>query len=145
MKQLLLLAFCLFFGTIQAQQWQDTFDGAVKLANEEDKPIVLVFSGSDWCPPCIRLKRNILDSEDFKKYASANYVLYNADFPKKKKNQLQEDKLNSNKSLAEQYNPKGHFPLVVVMDKQKSVLGKTGFNRKNSPQEYISLLNDFIK
>ncbi|TXN35012.1 thioredoxin family protein [Flagellimonas hymeniacidonis] len=145
MKHLFFIVCCLFFGSLHAQQWQESFDDAVKLANEEDKPIVLVFSGSDWCPPCIRLKRNILDSEDFKAYASSHYIMYNADFPRKKKNLLPLDKLNANKSLAEKYNPKGHFPLVVVMNKQEMVLGKTGFDRKASPEKYISKLNSFVK
>lgn len=141
----MLIAFCLFIGTLQAQVWQETFDDAIQKADEENKPIVLVFSGSDWCAPCIRLKRSILESDYFKKYAFANYILYNADFPRKKKNQLPLDKLNTNKSLAEKYNPRGYFPLVVVMDKQQVVLGKTGFSKKNSPEDYVSALNGFLQ
>ncbi len=141
----MLMAFYFFVATLQAQLWQETFDGAIDQANEENKPIVLVFSGSDWCAPCIRLKRSILESDYFKTYASANYILYNADFPRKKKNQLPLDKLNTNKSLAEKYNPKGYFPLVVLMDKQQVVLGKTGFSKKNSPEEYVSVLNGFLE
>ena len=145
MKNVILIAFCLFIGTLQAQVWQETFDDAIQKADEENKPIVLVFSGSDWCAPCIRLKRSILESDYFKKYAFANYILYNADFPRKKKNQLPLDKLNTNKSLAEKYNPRGYFPLVVVMDKQQVVLGKTGFSKKNSPEDYVSALNGFLQ
>ena len=145
MKRLLPILFCFLFGSLQAQEWQENFDDALALANDENKPIVLVFSGSDWCAPCIRLKRTILESEDFRNYAASHYVLYNADFPRKKKNQLPLEKLNSNKRLAEKYNPTGYFPLVVVMDKQESVLGKTGFDRKATPEEYISLLNGFVK
>ncbi len=144
MKPLLLIVSLLVYGTLQAQ-WQQSFDDAMKLADTDEKPIVLVFSGSDWCAPCIRFKRNILDSQDFKDYAKSNFVLYNADFPRKKKNKLPLELSNSNKSLAEQFNPKGHFPLVVVLDKEKSVLGKTGFNKKSTPMEFISLLNSFVK
>ena len=145
MKNVMLIAFCLFIGTLQAQVWQETLEDAIQKADEENKPIVLVFSGSDWCAPCIRLKRSILESDYFKKYAFANYILYNADFPRKKKNQLPLDKLNTNKSLAEKYNPRGYFPLVVVMDKQQVVLGKTGFSKKNSPEDYVSALNGFLQ
>ncbi|TMU57278.1 thioredoxin family protein [Flagellimonas algicola] len=145
MKRLLIIMACLWFGSLQAQDWQDSFEDALALANEQNKPVVLVFSGSDWCGPCIRLKRGILDSEDFSAYAKDHYVLYNADFPRKKKNQLPEHKLNENKSLFTEYNPKGYFPLVVVMDKDQKVLGKTGFNRKASPQDYIALLDGFVK
>lgn len=144
MKSLFPIVFCFFLGGLNAQ-WQDSFADAVKVANEENKPIVLVFSGSDWCAPCIRFKKKILESEEFKNYAKANYVIYNADFPRKKKNQLPKDKLNVNKTLAEKYNSRGYFPLVVLLDKKESVLGKTGFNTKTSPGEYISLVNDFIQ
>ena len=145
MKQFLGIVFFVFFGSLQAQEWQNSFDGAVTLANAEDKPIVLVFSGSDWCAPCIRLKKQILESEEFKAYASEHYVMYNADFPRKKKNELPQALAETNTSLAEKYNPKGHFPLVVVLDKHQSVLGKTGFNVRTTPKKYISILNGFIQ
>ncbi|MEM9649278.1 MAG: thioredoxin family protein [Bacteroidota bacterium] len=145
MKHFLTILGVLCFGFAQAQHWQDSFDDALAAASQEDKPIVLVFSGSDWCGPCIRFKRSILDSDEFVEYADKHYVLFNADFPKKKKNQLPPEKLNVNKSLFETYNPKGHFPLVVVLDKEKSVLGTTGFNKKASPSDYISLFNGFVQ
>lgn len=145
MKKRLTVLFLIVAGVLHAQEWQSSFDAALNLAKKENKPIVLVFSGSDWCAPCIRLKRNILDSEEFKSYASSHYVLYNADFPRKKKNQLPEDISEVNKSLAGKYNPKGYFPLVVVLDKNESVLGKTGFNTKSTPKKYIATLNDFVK
>ena len=145
MKKFLTILCCIVAGALHAQEWQSNFDAAVSKANMEDKPIVLVFSGSDWCAPCIRLKRNILESEEFKSYASSHYVLYNADFPRRKKNQLPEGKSLVNKSLAEKYNPKGYFPLVVVLDKNEAVLGKTGFDTKASPKKYIATLNGFVK
>ncbi len=145
MKQLFYLIIFAFSGLLHAQQWQNSFDDTLTKAADEDKPIVLVFSGSDWCAPCIRLKRHIFDSEEFKSYAAEHYVMYDADFPRKKKNQLPQEKLNVNKSLAEKYNPKGYFPLVVVMDKNQNVLGTTGFVARTSPEKYIKTLNKFLK
>lgn len=139
---ILLFACC---GMLQAQQWQESFDDALIKASVEDKPIVLVFSGSDWCAPCIRLKKHIFDSKEFSTYAVEHYVMYDADFPRKKQNKLPEEKLNVNKSLAEKYNPKGYFPLVVVMDKDQHVLGTTGFVARTSPEKYIKILNKFLK
>nr|WP_299384573.1 thioredoxin family protein [Allomuricauda sp.] len=136
---------CLCAGMLQAQTWQANFDEAISLAQEQDRPIVVVFSGSDWCGPCIRFKKTILESEAFKSYASDHYLMYNADFPRKKKNQLPEEKLNSNKALFEAYNPKGYFPLVVVLDKDRRVLGATGYNRKLSPEDYINKLDGYVK
>ncbi len=145
MKKIIYILLFASFGMLQAQQWQENFDDALDKASAEDKPIVLVFSGSGWCAPCIRLKRHIFDSDEFKAYALEHYVMYDADFPRKEKNQLPEEKLNVNKSLAEKYNPRGYFPLVVVMDKDQNVLGTTGFVARTSPEKYIKTLNKFLK
>ncbi|NVN18962.1 thioredoxin fold domain-containing protein [Muricauda sp. HICW] len=145
MKKLIYILLFACCGMLQAQQWQESFDDALTKASAEDKPIVLVFSGSDWCAPCIRLKKHIFDSDEFKAYALEHYVMYDADFPRKKQNQLPEAKMNQNKALAEKYNTKGYFPLVVVMDKDQHILGTTGFVARTSPEKYINTLNKFLK
>lgn len=145
MKKFLALFFLVSAVSLQAQEWQNSYADALAKANSEDKPIVLVFSGSDWCAPCIRLKKHIFDSEEFKAYASEHYVLYNADFPRKKQNQLPEEKANSNKSLMEKYNPRGYFPMVIVLDGNEKVLGETGFVARSTPEKYLDKLNSFLK
>lgn len=145
MKKLVTLILLVLAVSMQAQEWQNSFSEAIAKANTEDKPIVLVFSGSDWCAPCIKLKKHIFDSAEFKDYAKDHYVLYNADFPRKKQNQLPEDKMSVNKSLIEKYNPKGYFPMVVVLDKNEHVLGETGFVARTTPEKYLKKLNSFLK
>ncbi len=127
-----------------AQNWKSSFEEALLISKDEDKPIVLVFAGSDWCAPCIKLERSIWQSEEFKKYSNEHYILYKADFPRKKANQLTFDVKEQNRKLAEAYNPNGHFPLVVVLNSNEEVLGNTGY-KKLSPDQYISLLNSFVK
>ena len=70
--------------------------------------------------------------------------MYRADFPRKKNNALSRELKNQNNQLADRFNSKGHFPLVVVMNASEEVLGTTGY-KKATPTEYISLLNAFIK
>ncbi|MEK6154736.1 thioredoxin family protein [Flavobacteriaceae bacterium 3-367] len=144
MKHSILITALLFSCCLLGQDWKGNYAEALLASKQESKPLVLVFSGSDWCGPCKRLDRNIWQSEAFKAYASQHYILYNADFPRKKTNKLPEEKINANKQLAERYNPKGHFPLVLVLNGQEEVLGKTGYE-KVSPDAYLSLLNSFIK
>lgn len=127
-----------------AQNWVGNYSVAMANAQEEDKPIILVFSGSDWCAPCIKLDRDIWQSEEFKSYAKQNYVLYKADFPRKKENKLNAQLVQQNKELAERYNPKGYFPLVLVLDKNGKILGETGY-QKTAPKAYIAILNSFGK
>ena len=121
-----------------AQEWQYDFDKAKKTATAEDKPIIVVFSGSDWCAPCIKLDRNVWQSEAFKKEAS-NWVLVKADFPRKKANQLSKEQTEHNRKLAEKYNLEGSFPLVVIMDNNGKVIAKMGF-KNVSPEEYIKMI-----
>jgi len=140
-----LLFFLTLFASVlaTAQDWHKDYNDALKQAKAEDKPIVLVFSGSDWCAPCKKLDRDIWTSEEFKKFSSEKYVLYRADFPRKKVNQLPQEQLNQNKELAERYNTTGYYPLGLVLDKSEQVLGKTGY-QKISPMAYIDVLNSFL-
>lgn len=135
----------LFIVTIgYSQNWKTNFTQATSEALAQNKPIILVFSGSDWCAPCIKLDKTIWQSETFKDYASTNYILERADFPKKKQNQLEDKLKKNNQILAEKYNSEGVFPLVVVLDGKGQVLGKTSY-KNVTPEEYIATLNSFIK
>jgi thioredoxin-related protein len=104
----------------------------------------LVFSGSDWCGPCIKLDKNIWQSDAFKKESAKKWVLVRADFPKKKANQLSDELTSSNKNLAEKYNKEGNFPLVVVVDSNGKVIGKTGYANVE-PEDYITILHGLEK
>jgi len=140
----IILAFIFFTITItvNAQEWQTDFETAKKIATKKNLHIVLVFQGSDWCAPCIKLDREIWSSEEFKKYASTNFVLLKADFPRKKKNKLDSVQQKKNNSLMEKYNKNGFFPYVVLLDKNGRLLGSTGY-KKMKPKEYIKLLASF--
>ncbi len=141
----LLASVVLFFSVgVSAQDWKQDYSEALEKATKENKPLILVFSGSDWCPPCKRLDKNIWTSEKFIQFSSERYVLYKADFPRKKINKLPQEQLDQNKRLAERFNPKGHYPLVLVLDKSEQVLGSTGY-QKISPEAYIAVLNSFLK
>ncbi|UJH66750.1 thioredoxin family protein [Allomuricauda sp. SCSIO 65647] len=144
MRKKLPILFLIASVSLCAQDWSPTFSEAVMVAKEKDKPIILVFSGSDWCAPCIKLDKNIWGSQEFKNYAAAHYVLYKADFPRKKRNRLNEMQATQNRQLAEKYNPDGFFPLVVVLNKNEEVLGVTAY-KKVTPIEYVAHLNSFLK
>lgn len=134
----------LIINTMIAQEWQTDFSSAKLIATEKNLPIILVFQGSDWCAPCIKLDREIWSSEEFKDFAKNKYVMLKADFPRKKQNALPEPQTKANAKLADIYNKRGMFPFVVVLDKEGKVLGETGY-KKLSPKIYIEELNKFIK
>ncbi|WHT38843.1 MULTISPECIES: thioredoxin family protein [Myroides] len=118
-----------------------TFNEALKKATTEDKPILLVFAGSDWCAPCIKLEKEIFQSALFEA-EKKNWVLYKADFLKKSK--LPAEVKKENGQLADQYNQEGYFPLVVVLNSTGKVLGKLSYS-KDTPAAYIKKLHAFIQ
>ena len=134
----LLVTFSVFF--MHAQEWQTSLVSAKEIAAKENKKIILVFQGSDWCAPCIKLDRKIWQSSDFKTYAKDHFVMLKADFPRRRKNKLPKEQEQKNNALAAKYNPNGHFPLVVVLNKKGEVLGKIGY-KNVKPTAYIKLLN----
>lgn len=141
----IMLSMLLFIVTIgYSQEWKTNFEVAKTEATNQNKNILLVFSGSDWCGPCIKLDRDIWKSACFMEFAKNNLILERADFPKKKQNQLTPEIKELNQSLAEKYNKDGMFPLVVVVNKNGKVLGKTGY-KNVSPQEYVNILKSFLK
>ena len=143
-KILILVVVLLNLSTIYAQEWQTNFEKAKNTASIEDKPIILVFQGSDWCAPCIKLDRQVWSTDTFKEYASEHYVMLKADFPRKRENSLSETQTKANAKLAETYNKNGIFPFVVVLDAKGNVLGKTGY-KKTTPEQYIKELNAFTE
>lgn len=138
---LFLLLLCSF--SAFSQKWHTSMAEAKIIATRENKPVILVFSGSDWCAPCIKLEKNIWQSEEFKKEADKNWILVKADFPKKKNNKQPEELKAQNQVLAEKYNKEGFFPLVVVLDKTGKVMGKTGYENIK-PSEYIARIKSYI-
>jgi len=104
--------------------WQTDFESAKTQARSENKLILLNFSGSDWCGPCIRLHKEIFDDETFRNYADQNLVLVNADFPRLKKNMLSKDQQQKNEALADLYDREGAFPLTLLVNAQGKVIKK---------------------
>lgn len=142
-KSFIIIALFLLFGSVQAQKWQTDFKRATEMAAQQSKPIVLVFSGSDWCAPCMKLEKEIWSTPDFINYSNEHYILLKADFPRKSKNTVDAQQKEANKQLAEKYNKNGFFPLVVVLDKQGKVYGSLGY-KKVSPKEYIGLIDAMV-
>jgi thioredoxin-related protein len=117
--------------------WIGDFSHAQKVAKDQQKLILLNFSGSDWCGPCIKLKHDVFESEAFGQYAQNKLVLVRADFPRLKKNQLPADQQARNDQMAERYNPNGKFPLTVLINSQGKVL-KEWEGYQPSVQKFIS-------
>ena len=135
--------FILLLGSLSySQDWQTSYDRSLIKAKNENKKIILVFQGYDWCGPCIKLSQEIWSSDYFINYSNKKFVMLQADFPRKKKNFLSDEQQKSNNLLAEKYNPNGYFPFVVIIDKNENLLGEMGY-KKTTPENFIKIIESF--
>ena len=116
--KLFLIALLGFVSINSSSDWLLDFEKAKKVAQDDHKYILLNFSGSDWCGPCIQLHKEIFDNEIFGQFAKEHLVLVNADFPRLKKHTLSKEQQKKNDKLAETYNKKGVFPLTILLDSE---------------------------
>ena len=144
MKKFLSILLLFMVSLSYSQNWKTNFEEAKLEAVKDNKNILLVFSGSDWCAPCIKLDKVVWQSDEFKLESEKNWVIYKADFPKKKANQLSPELTESNNKLAEKYNKDGSFPLVILLDKTGKVIGMTGF-KNVSATDYIQIIHSLEK
>ena len=136
-----LLIIALFLFAAKPVTWLGDFSKARAEAAASHKLIVINFSGSDWCGPCIRLRKEILESDKFNDFAADKLVLVRADFPRQKKNQLSKEQVKLNEALADKYNPDGKFPFTLLVDERGKVLKEwDGY-----PNETAELFIDQIK
>lgn len=142
MRKLVVLLAIISSSMLFSQSWETSWQHASEKAKEKNHNVVLVFSGSDWCGPCIKLEKTIWQSAEFQEYAKDHWVMLRADFPRKKGNGLSEEQTAENTKLAEKYNQNGYFPLVLVLSPDGKVLGTTGY-KSVSATEYINLLKTF--
>jgi len=118
--------------------WLGDFNVAKIDAIKEHKRILINFSGSDWCGPCIRLRKEILETGTFDDYAKDHLVLVRADFPRQKKNQLSKEQIKLNESLADKYNAEGKFPYTLLVDENGKVLKTWDGFPNESPEQFVA-------
>lgn len=107
--------------------WLTDLGAAQALAKSTNRPILAVFSGSDWCKPCIMYEQEVFAKPEFRIYAKDKLVLARFDFPRQKRNQPTTAQLKLNEAAAAQLNHEGDFPLAVIVAPDGKVLAKTGY------------------
>jgi thioredoxin-related protein len=142
MKTLLLGLSMFFFNG--HPQWLYNLDEAKQESVKEGKHILISFSGSDWCIPCIKMEKQVFETDTFCHYAANNLLLVKADFPRLKKNKLSKDQVERNEQLAATYNPDGKFPYTVLLDdKGKMIKDWEGLPAGNA-ESFIGEINSLM-
>ena len=149
MKKLLFLAaFFIGFSAIAQEDvkldWLTDFEKAKKIAKKEKKPILIYFTGSDWCPPCKMLKEDFFYTEKFKE-KSKDFVLVMADFPRRI-DIITEEQRQENFKLAKKYNTKNKFPnIVAVNHKGKELDNIMSYNMMRNTSRHYKFLEKVLK
>ncbi|MCX7712616.1 MAG: thioredoxin family protein [Chthoniobacterales bacterium] len=104
---------------IQAQV--ETFDQILNRAKISNKPILLKFTGSDWCPPCKKLHKEVFATPEFQKFAEKNLIFVVIDFPRNQTLPIEETERNE--QLASRFNVRG-FPTVILLSPEGRELAR---------------------
>ncbi len=140
MKRLLIVSF-LNFCLLSFSQNTQTLQSSLSQAKQEHKKLLFFFSGSDWCSPCVKFKKTFIDNDDFKSFSDANLIVFNADFPRQKKNALSKEQIAENEKLAEKYNPNGIFPMIILFNENGKIIQKW----EKLPSETVSVFVEQLK
>lgn len=103
---------CLLAGAACAEAlegWGTDLDKALEQAKKDNKPVLVEFTGSDWCPPCMMMRKEVFSKKSFVDKASKDFILVELDFPKKDK-----ELAEKNQPLAQKYKI-GGFPTVILL------------------------------
>ena len=132
MKKLILLLFTIVSFTSFSQliegNWLNTekpeMDKAIEISQKTNKPIMLFFTGSDWCGWCKILVKEVFKKPGFNKWAEENVVLVEIDFPRRSK--LSSELTAQNNSLKQIFQPRG-YPTVYFAKPAKGADGNVQF------------------
>jgi protein disulfide-isomerase len=129
------LALCASF-VAHAETWTEDYNGALAQAKASHKLILVDFTGSDWCPWCVKTDKEIFATQAFKDYADKNLILVKLDFLR---NHPQDTAIKTrNKALADKYQVQG-FPTLIAIDANEKVI----FTQVGFPETVQNLLGQF--
>ncbi|SEK25732.1 Thioredoxin-like [Aquimarina amphilecti] len=148
MKKTFLFLLLIFTTVITAQEsdlnWLTDFEEAKQIAKDSKKPILMYFTGSDWCAPCIMLQEDFFSTIKFKKQ-SQNVVLLKVDIPRRV-DVISKEQLKANKKLLGKYNKEGGFPNIIALNHKGKVLDSQGSYSASlrDPDRYFSFVSKVI-
>ena len=134
------LSFSQSSDTISAEiKWSTDFEAAKDQAEKEKKNIMAYFTGSDWCGPCIKLKKDFFETKEFATI-SKEYVLIYIDIPRKK-SILSTEQLEHNMALLPKLNKKGVFPHFTILNADEKILDQfSGYNMDGKIDKHLAFL-----
>lgn len=125
-------------------QWTMDYDSALKLAADKDLPVLLNFTGSDWCIWCKRMDEQVFAKDQWKEYAGSNVVLVTLDFPRNK-SVVPPDFQKRNDKLKKKFEIQGYPTYVVLESDGKTRLGQLGAGTEKTAESFIKEFEGLLK
>jgi thioredoxin-related protein len=143
MKRLILSAIVLAASTVFASDgWQTNYKSALEQAAKENKPVLLDFTGSDWCGWCIKLNKETFSQSEFKDFAKKNLILVELDFPKSNPQTAEVKK--QNEELQQKFNVHG-FPTLVLLNSQGKEITRNAGYLPGGSKAFIAWIEQAVK
>lgn len=98
--------------------WVTGVDDALARAKKDNKHVMVLFTGSDFCPPCMMMQKEVFTKKEFVTKAGKDFILVFVDFP-----EADEALAKSNEPLMEEYSVPG-LPTVLVFDPSAREIGR---------------------
>lgn len=151
MKKIVVIAlFILSSFSVSAQElkWETSLEQASQISMKTKKPLLMFFTGSDWCGWCIRLQNEVLKKPEFAAWAKENVVLLELDFPRRSP-QLPETQ-RQNMELQQIFDVRGYPTIWFATPTKKD--GKTNLEKLGStgyvaggPEKWLETANQILK
>ncbi len=122
--------------------WLTDFEAAQAQARETGRPLLLDFTGSDWCPPCMAMHQQVFSTERFEQYAAANVVPVLVDFPNRKP--MSDEQRQKNEALAGRFSVAG-LPTYILLSPDGQVLARHVGYMDGGPEAFIEFLSKAAK
>ena len=137
-----LVSVALFFtgqcAKAEESQWSDDPKGAIETATKEKKDLLLLFTGSDWCPPCQKLEQEVFVDEDFYAEAEGHFVFVKFDFLKN--SPLREEVKLKNEEWSKKFGVDS-FPTIVLVDAKLKPYAFAGYE-KGGAENFLGMLEE---
>ncbi len=122
-------------------KWTEDFKAAVAASKKTGKPIMIDFTGSDWCGYCKVQHKEVFGTAEWQKWAADNVILVTADYPRKAQNAAVK---KQNEELKKTYKPEG-FPTIIFIDAKGTELGRwAGYGPGTGAEKWIAKADPIV-
>lgn len=124
--------------------WLTDIEEAKKISKKENKPILVYFTGSDWCAPCKMLKKDFFSTPDFEE-RSKKMVLLMVDMPRRV-DIISKEQKEKNKMMVYMYNGEGSYPNLVALNSSGSIIGElSGYTLLRETNRHFAFVDSVIE